>query len=50
MQEHLGVRMGGEPVPGASSSGRSSEVIEDLAVEDDPERPVLVGRWAAGRR
>src|ERR1035437_9720142 len=43
MEENLGVRLGPEPVAHRLKAGTEVEKVEDLPVEDDPERFVFVG-------
>ena len=50
VDDHLGVALGREPVARADQGLAQLAVVVDLAVEDDDDRPVLVGdRLVAGR-
>ena len=50
MDDHLGVAVRAEAVPARLELGADVGEVVDLAVEDDPDRAVLVGeRLIAGR-
>ena len=42
MEDHFGVRVGSEPVPGGLEAGTQVEGVVNLPVEDDPDGVVLV--------
>jgi hypothetical protein len=43
VDDHLGIGVGGEPVPQSLKMLSKLKVVEDLAIEAHPNRTVLVG-------